>query len=190
MTDRRVEIADAGIRILASRGARAFTHLTIDRELRLPDGSTSYYARTRRDLISLVVEHLATRTSVDLVTLQFEGLLTPGDAASMIVAALDAAMQRVDENRARLVLLLECQSDPELQAALATRPSVRSSFVGVATALLRQLETDQPEAQAHDLVGLIDALLMQRTIRTAPINENAIVAAYLTGLRTYRTHPL
>jgi DNA-binding transcriptional regulator YbjK len=62
MADRRAQIAEAGIAILASRGVRALTHLAIDRELGLPDGSTSYYARTRRDLIAVIVDRLATRT--------------------------------------------------------------------------------------------------------------------------------
>lgn len=182
MTDRRAEIADAGIRILASRGARAFTHLNIDRELGLPDGSTSYYTRTRRDLITLVVERLATRTTDDLAAQAIPDELTPQIVASIVVAGLDATMRRADDHRARLVLLLECQNDPELHAALATRPEVRNSVIEVATMMLRRLGIAQPETHAHDLTALVDGMLMQRTIRTAAIDENAIITAYLTGL--------
>lgn len=182
MADRRAEIADAGIRILASRGARAFTHLNIDRELGLPDGSTSYYTRTRRDLITLVVERLAARTTDDLTAQAIPHELTPQAVASIIVAGLDATMHRADDHRARLVLLLECRSDPELHAALATRPEVRSSVIDVATTMLRRLGVHQPETHAHDLAALVDGMLMQRIIRTAPIDENAIITAYLSGL--------
>lgn len=182
MTDRRREIADAGIRILASRGARAFTHLNIDRELGLPDGSTSYYTRTRRDLISLVVERLAARTSDDLAAQVIPEELTPRAVASMVVAGLDATMLRADDHSARLVLLLECRHDPELQAALATRPEVRNSFIVTSTAMLQRLGIHQPETHACDLTGLVDSLLMQRVVRTATVNEEVIIAAYLTGL--------
>lgn len=182
MTDRRAEIADAGIKILASRGVRAFTHLNIDRELGLPDGSTSYYTRTRRDLITLVVQRLAARATDDLVAQVLDHELTPQIVASIVVAGLDATMRRADDHRARLVLLLECRGDPELQAALATRPEVRKSFIGVASMMLRRLGVHQPERHAHDLAALVDAMLMQRIIRTAPIDEKAIITAYLSGL--------
>lgn len=190
MTDRREQIADAGIGILASKGARALTHLNIDRDLGFPDGSTSYYARTRRDLISLVVDRLATHSSGDLPTSHVESPLSPQSTASWLVSALDATIERADRHHARLVLLLECHNDPELHRALAIRPQVRDSFTCAATAILRQLRTDQPETHAPDLVGLLDALLMQRTIRTAPINEEAIITAYLTGLQTSGAGPL
>ena len=179
---RREQIADAGIRILASRGVRAFTHLAIDRELGLPDGSTSYYTRTRRDLITLVVERLAARTTDDLAKRAAAEELTPQAVASMVVAGLDDTMRRADDHRARLVLLLECRDDPELQAALATRPAVRDSFIARAAAMLQRLGIDQPEQHAQDLAALVDGMLMQRIIRTAPANEEAIISAYLQGL--------
>lgn len=54
--DRRSEIAEAGIRVIAKLGVRALTHRAIDAELALPTGSTSYYARTRHDLVTLIVQ--------------------------------------------------------------------------------------------------------------------------------------
>lgn len=182
MTDRRVQIAEAGVRILASQGARALTHLNIDRELGLAKGSTSYYARTRHDLIALIVEHLAAQVLDDLAAPEVPDELTPEVAARLVVAGLDATMRREDEHRARLVLLLECRSDPQLSASLATRPQVRESVVAEAGEMLRRLGVAQPDAHARDLASLMDALLMQRIIRTAPIDEEAVVTAYLKGL--------
>lgn len=182
MSDRRIQIAEAGIRILATRGAHALTHLSIDRELGLARGSTSYYARTRRDLISLVIGCLADRTNDDLVAQPIPDELTPETIATMIVCGLDTTMQRADDHRARLLLLLECGSDPELHAALSTRPAIRDSFITMAGALLHRLGIESPESHAHDLVALVDAMLMQRVIRAAPINEERILAAYLKGI--------
>lgn len=182
MSDRRTQIAEAGIQILASRGVRALTHRAIDDALELATGSTSYYARTRRDLIVLIVDQLAARTSDDLVAQQIPKAPTPQTLASMLVAALDATMERSADHRARLVLLLECRNDPELHTSLATRPEVRRSIVEVATTLLARLGVDEPNAYAADLAGLLDGLLMQRIIRTAPIDEKRVITAYLTGL--------
>lgn len=182
MADRRAQIAAAGIGILASRGVRALTHLNVDRALGLPDGSTSYYARTRRDLIALVVDGLASRAADELAAQAPLDEPTPQSVASVVVAGLDAATRRADDHRARLVLLLECQGDPELHAALTARPQVRGLGVDVATAMLRQLGLHRPEVHARDLVALVDAMLMQRLIRAAPVDEGSIIAAYLTGL--------
>ncbi|MFT4164499.1 MAG: TetR family transcriptional regulator [Microlunatus sp.] len=182
MSDRRTQIAEAGIRILASRGVRALTHRAIDDTLGLAAGSTSYYARTRRDLIALIVDRLAERTTGDLAAQQIPEAPTPQILASMLVAALDATMARADDHRARLILLLECRDDPELHTSLATRPEVRSAIVEVTTTLLAKLGVDEPHAYAGDLAGLLDGLLMQRIIRTAPIDEERVITAYLTGL--------
>lgn len=182
MTDRRTQIADAGVRILGSRGARALTHLAVDHELGLAEGSTSYYARTRRDLIGLIIERLSARMVEEMEAPRWPPALTPQSAARMVVARLDATMRRADDHRARLVLLLECHHDPELHASLAVRPQVRSTFVETAADLLRHLGVERPEACALDLAGLVDGLLMQRIIRTATIDEESIIAAYLTGL--------
>ena len=45
---------------------RALTHRAVDQALALPDGSTSYYLRTRRALLERVVSRLAERTAADL----------------------------------------------------------------------------------------------------------------------------
>lgn len=188
MADRRAQIAEAGIRILATRGARALTHLNIDRELELAPGSTSYYARSRRDLISLIIDRLANRVTDDLAAQTIPQDLTPQAAASIVVAGLETTMRRAEDHRARLLLLLECRSDPELHAALSTRPTVRATFIDTATVMLRLLGVSQPSTNAHDFAGLVDGLLMQRVIRAAPVNEEAIVAAYLRGLMAKSAH--
>lgn len=182
--DRRAQIAEAGIQILASRGVRALTHLSVDRNLGLAEGSTSYYARTRRDLIALIVDNLARRTTDELIAqTDTPECSTPAEFAQLVVAGLDATTIRADEHRARLVLLLECQNDPELRASLVTRPEVRDMFIKMATGVLDRMGVDNPEFHAQDFAGLVDSLLMQRVIRTGPINEEDVITAYLTGLK-------
>ena len=63
---RREHIGDAGVRLIARDGVHALTHLQVDTEAGLPRGSTSYYARTRRDLLALVVNRLSDGSQADI----------------------------------------------------------------------------------------------------------------------------
>lgn len=179
MPERRIQIAEAGARVLASRGVRALTHRAVDDELGLPTGSTSYYARTRRELIDLIVVYLAQRTRGELIPPRLPETLTPAVIADLLVAALDDTAQRADEQRARLLLLLEYHHDPDLRGGLVHRPE---PFVATASAVLELLDVADPDGSGRDLVGLLDALLMQRIVHTAELDEREVLTAYLEGL--------
>ena len=55
---RRAEIADTAITTLARDGMRGLTHRAVDRAAGLPEGSASYYFRTRQALLKATVERL------------------------------------------------------------------------------------------------------------------------------------
>src|SRR5258708_36489485 len=65
---RRAEIADAAIATLARDGMRGLTHRAVDRAAGLPEGSASYYFRTRQALLQATVERLAELTSTDMLS--------------------------------------------------------------------------------------------------------------------------
>lgn len=182
VTDRREHIADAGITLLATRGVRALTHRAIDEELDLATGSTSYYARTKHDLLNLIVQRLATRTVADAAAYELPAKPTTESSASLMVGALDMLMRRENDHRARLLLLMECHNDPVFSEVLATRPPIRLDFTETAAELFRRLNITDPEQNARDAVGLLDGMLMQRIIRGAHPNERTIFEAYLRGL--------
>ncbi len=182
MPDRRTQIAEAGVRILASQGVRALTHRAIDSELGLPTGSTSYYARSRRDLLGLIVDLLAERTEGEIIPPRLPDTITPSVVADLLVAAMDADAEHPEAQRARRLLLLECHDDPELRARLSARPAVRSAFIATASSVLDLLDVTDPDTHARDLVGLLDSLAMQRVYRTAVLDEHRVLTAYLGGL--------
>ena len=64
---RRAVIADAAISTIARNGMRGLTHRAVDRAAGLPQGSASYYFRTRQALLQATVERLAELTSADLL---------------------------------------------------------------------------------------------------------------------------
>lgn len=188
--DRRTEIADAGIRIIASRGVRALTHRAIDTEVGLSAGSTSYYARTRRDLIVLIVGRLATRTTADMSAVQWPEFLTVSTAATLVARAIGATLRREEEHLARIALHVEYRHDEEVSGLLAGDPPVRPQLVAAAERCLQLLGVDDAAEAAADFVALVDGLLMQRVVRGggADVSDDAgverIVRHYLAGLVT------
>ena len=55
---RRDAIADAAIHLVATQGLRGLTHRAVDAVAGLPPGSTSYYLRTRKALLTACVDRM------------------------------------------------------------------------------------------------------------------------------------
>ena len=179
---RREQIADAGVRLIARSGVRTLTHLLADKEAGLPRGSTSYYARTRRDLTTLVVERLSETTQTELAVLTIPTTLTRAQAVHVAVGFLDHLSRHEEAQAARFALLFELRNDDELRAMLTVDAPVREPLIREAKALLTAIGIDDPARHATDLVGLVDALLMYRTAKAAPVDATRVIRAYLDGL--------
>lgn len=178
-TTRRDEIADAAISIIDRAGLRGLTHRAVDSELGLPAGSTSYYARTRSDLINLVVAKLAERTTRTLATLELSPVSREGIAAAV---ATGAARLLADprNQRARFALLL----DPEATYApggLEDSSMVRPHVQAAAERALTELAIADAGRRTHELLTLIDGLVMQAAVRGLAVDFKSIVLAYLSG---------
>jgi AcrR family transcriptional regulator len=189
-TDRRAAIGDAAIAIVAREGLRALTHRAIDRELGLPAGSTSYYARTRRQLIEAIVHRLAARTLADLGRGEAPGSEpgggTPGKepgsgapgkepggetdrerdvvgaAARELAGLVERMAARGDDHRVRWALEVDLAGDAELHAYLTHGSPVRAGFLAGAADRLREIGVGEPERYAPALVMLVDGLLFDR----------------------------
>lgn len=59
--ERRAQLADAGLSILASAGARGLTHRAVDRHARVPPGTSINYFRSRDDLLSALGDRILER---------------------------------------------------------------------------------------------------------------------------------
>lgn len=180
--DRRAEIAEAGIRLIAARGLRALSHRAIDAELDLATGSTSYYARTRYELVKLIVHRLATRTAIDMSRRPLPAQLATSEAAALIAQGLHATIDRADEHVVRIALHLEYRNDPAMLETLAGEPPLRPRLILAANELLSRLGVPESAQHAEDLVALIDSLLMHLTVKDTSINVQAILHAYLDGV--------
>src|ERR1700761_1275211 len=65
--ERRRELCDAAIQVLAEHGSRGLTHGQVDRCAGVPDGTTAYYYRTRAALLRGVGKRVA---EIDVANLQ------------------------------------------------------------------------------------------------------------------------
>ena len=180
--DRRQRIANAGIALIARGGTHRLTHRAVDTEAGLPNGSTSYYARSRRDLIRLVMEQLSAESQADLTDIEVPEKLTVQQATELVGRLTKRLILNGDAQAARFALMFEVRDDDELRRELTVDAPVRRSFDEKAVELLRALGVADPEEKAPEFVALVDAVLMYRAVEAAPIDPVGVVETYLTGL--------
>jgi DNA-binding transcriptional regulator YbjK len=185
-------IADAAIAIIARDGLRALTHRAVDREAGLPGGSCSYYARTRRQLLELVVHRLAGRTRADFeqggaaAMSELPELSVDGTVAVMI-AVLDRIVARSADQLARFALVVELRDDPELHALLTSASPIQAGMLAAARRTLEALGVADPETHARGLVVLADGMVYHLLAgsgseRGSRADPAAVFRAYLNGL--------
>jgi DNA-binding transcriptional regulator YbjK len=156
-------IADAAISVLALEGARGLTHRALDRHLQLPDGSTSYYFRTRQALLAAATARLLLLDSLDAS--DFE----------MSAAGLSRMCQRWSTGTrreraiARLELFLAAARSPEFDAIHAAR----EFFLAGADAKLREISASSPRSAAVAVVALMDGLLIHSLV-LGPLREHEL----------------
>ena len=189
---RRDDIAQAAMELVAEGGSHALTHRRIDRRLGLPEGTTSNYARTRRDLVLLVVRRIA-----DIAHLRAPDAPMPrtiAEAVQQITVSFEGVVARGVDTRARMALSIDCLDDPELHALLTTESPVRATVLDQARSLLAGLGVPDPEKRAVDLVGVMNGLLYDRLIgngvRGTPVDASAVLTAWLTGVAAGTTGEL
>jgi DNA-binding transcriptional regulator YbjK len=180
MADRRTEILDGALRVLAEQGMRGLTHRAVDVAAGIPLGSTSYYFRSRSALVAGCVERLL---ELDLAV---EGPLVSavgGDVRTVVDMLVDVAVSLVTTQRHRTVaryeLSLAAMRDPRLQATL-TRAGDAVRALG--TDMLRELGATDPARSAE---GLLFTVLVR-----GPHDPAALAATFGPALeRAVRAQP-
>jgi DNA-binding transcriptional regulator YbjK len=118
--ERRRDLCDAAIQLLAEDGAKGLSHLKVDRKADVPDGTTSFYFRTRSALLRAVAERLA--------ELDLESLQSVADSADSSDAGGPSRLSQVviqagnepqlSHTKARYELTMQASRDPDLAAIL------------------------------------------------------------------------
>lgn len=159
MTDRRTEILDAALHVLAEQGMRGLTHRAVDAATGISTGSTSYYFRSRAALVSGCVQRLL---ELDLER-EIPGLGAAADLLDGLVAvAVSMATAGRYRTLARYELSLAAVRDPDLRAALlGGGDTVRR----LGAELLARAGAADPAAAAAELAAIVDGLVFTALVR-------------------------
>ncbi|MFE3558522.1 TetR/AcrR family transcriptional regulator [Streptomyces sp. NPDC059193] len=187
--ERREAVADSGIRIIARDGVRALTHRAVDREAGIPQGSTSYHAKTRLALVELIVDALAARSKADAqeladslhTTFERGHRLGVEELAGLISGLVETLAFRRDDMRARYALILELDDAPHLRARLTAESEVHAITRQVTASALTRAGLPHSDAHVEALIALTDSLVFYRTAINETASLQTILAAYLRG---------
>jgi len=155
--ERRRALCDAAIHVLAEHGSRGLTHGQVDRYAAVPEGTTSYYYRTRAALLRGVGKRVA---EIDVANLQ-SVIDRPLDPDAPFAHLAELTMMQADGpglmlNRARHELLLGAARDPDLA-------ETSQAFVARITAL------------AHDAIAHLQP----------DTHDRALLDAQMTAVTTF-----
>jgi DNA-binding transcriptional regulator YbjK len=196
---RRALIADAAISTLARDGMRGLTHRAVDRAAGLPEGSASYYFRTRQALLQATVERLAELTSTDMLgsAAVLDSTAVPPlpghdlDTLAGVTAGLVESWLTTGRERqlARYELALEATRRPELRQTLVTTgDAIRAAVAD----LFAAAGVRDPYQRAADFAAFIDGLLFDqiagagsRELTTADLR--AAIATLLAAVTSRRS---
>jgi DNA-binding transcriptional regulator YbjK len=164
VTDRRAELTDAAIVTLAREGMRGLTHRAVDRAAGLPEGSTSYYFRTREALLEGTLNRLAELNRADIAKVSPHDL---NAVAGLLEHWLTAGRDRM---LARFELTLEATRRPALRATL---DRIGGELRGRVEHLLATTGAQHAELRAANLVAHIDGLLFDQLAGAGPVRSRA-----------------
>jgi DNA-binding transcriptional regulator YbjK len=180
MVERRDVLADAAIAVLARTGSRGLTHRAVDGAAGLPEGTSSYYFRTRSALLQACVDRMAARTLSEMASGAPAG---PATVDGLVAAAVATVGRWLADDQERLLarweLALESTRRPELGAALqAAGARVRERVA----ATLAALDIAEPERRAHDLVACLDGLAFDQLAGAGAPRDTAALRAAITDV--------
>lgn len=183
VTSRRELIAEAAIALIDAEGAKGLTHRGVDAAAGLPTGTTSYYAPTRKDLLTMVVKRISEEPAFK--PLEEDEPPRPANVAEAVptmISEIERTAQAAPMLRARASILPELRRWPELAEELHSRAPISRATRPRAIALLEGIGVEASAADVHELMALCEALLMHRVTRPGDLNATNVLTRYLVGL--------
>lgn len=180
---RRRELCDAAIELLAEHGAKGLSHPRVDKQAGVPDGSTSYYFRTRNALVHAVAERVAELDLADLRSvLDADG--SPQDAVSKLAAVVMKSLtdDGLARTRARIELLLQASRDPAISEVFHANSQ---TYLRLHRELAEQSQPPDADPDAvEDLALLTVTFISGLMLGAASGNQPAIERDHLEALLT------
>jgi DNA-binding transcriptional regulator YbjK len=182
--ERRRELCDAAIQLLADHGAKGISHLKVDRKAGVPDGTTSFYFRTRSALWRAVAERVAELDLASLQSVADSAPIAPGTSASPLakLVILSAEEPQLTQTKARYELTMEATRDP---AVAATLQRGSDAFTKLHHDILVQLlphGADLDPAVIDDLSNVTLTFAHGDRIIDTPEQLDAVLSAIVAGI--------
>ena len=169
MADRRTEILDAALRVLAEHGMRGLTHRAVDAAAGIAPGSTSYYFRSRSALVEGCVDRLLEidQAAPEVVAVRVHGPRRRGRGGG----GGDG-----DDRAAPHARPLRAQRRGRAGAAVCARRSCgRRRHPRVRRPHARRRGRGDPAAAAAEIAALLDGLVFTALVR-GPHDPAALAA--------------
>lgn len=162
---RRAAILEATVRILVRGGLAAVTHRAVAREADVPLAATTYYFRSKEELLG---EALATMVADEIARLgqraavMGEGLSSPGDSAAALAEVLFPDAEATRALLAKFEVYLEAARRPELREPAA---HWQDALADLATMTLAAGGARDPERLAPVVIAGIDGIILHELSR-------------------------
>lgn len=186
---RRRDICDAAIELLAADGARGVTHLRVDRYAGFADGSTSFYYQTRAALLRGAMDRV-----IELDIANFTTALNAageGEVDSLLSTLAVQAMRTGVEPersraRARFELMMIAARDPELGVVF---DGLMDQFSNISEAAVAQVQpVDKPidrdlvKEQAYAVVTFLGGFLFRLAYGLTDLDSAESLERYLRSV--------
>lgn len=184
---RRTALLDAAVTLLGREGPRGLTHRAVDVQAGVAEGSTSYYFRTRAELVDAVLEHLA-GLEQERIERSAAEQADPIEAATTTLARLTTVDRELCI--ARYELMLEVARHPELRPLL---DKARTATLEMLERVVTDAGSTHPDLDSQALDALLQGLLLQQlTFPTPNFPEKTVphlLDRFLTTLPHNNTRP-
>lgn len=169
---RRDQLLDAAIALFAEGGTRIITHRAVAAKAGLPPATTTYYFTSIDELIAAALSRhieLWLRDLKSLTARPVEGDVSLADANGLIVTIF--AARSTDMVGLQLSIYLAAARNPGLRSTAAEALEV------LATKMLRQVGTVDPESVSHSVVSVILGSAISR-LSERHSNEDEVAMLY------------
>jgi DNA-binding transcriptional regulator YbjK len=198
--ERRRELCDAAIEVLAEDGGKGLTHRKVEQRASLPGGTTSSYFPTRSALLRGVAERVAELDAAEFGEVARDTFEPDGPVSTLsLLAELTmraASGPALSRSRARYELALHAKRDPVLQTSF---DQMISGFGALSQEAVAHVQDDRPrdqaliEEQAYAVTTFLNGVLVRLALgdRTP---ENAdqlsrLLHALVAGIAASRRMP-
>lgn len=172
---RRDQLLDAAIALFAEGGTRIITHRAVAAKAGLPPATTTYYFTSIDELIAAALSRhieLWLRDLKSLTARPVEGDVSLADASGLIATIF--AARSTDMVGLQLSIYLAAARNPGLRSTAA---EALDTLEVLATKMLRQVGTVDPESVSHSVVSVILGSAISR-LSERHSNEDEVAMLY------------